>query len=83
MNDLQELQDAVIRTRAAYHAAKIALADATRNRFAIRKCCRCHSQIRTGHKWQFVTVKGVTTTAHRTCKYPDSYSDEQGKRLAK
>lgn len=80
---VEELKERVIKAKQAYDAAKAALYAATRNAFAIRKCRRCKRQIRSGHKWHFVTEKGVTMTEHRTCKYPDSYSDEQGARFAK
>lgn len=81
MNKLDELKQRVVKTRLAYQVAKQAYNEATKNAFAIRVCRNCKKQITVSHKWHFVTVKDVTMTEHRTCKYPDSYNDEQGKRL--
>ncbi len=83
LSDLDELTARVVAARDAYHAAKTALHDAKRNGLAIRKCRLCKKQIRSGHKFRFVTVKDCTMLEHRTCRYPDAYSDEQGKRLEK
>ncbi len=81
MPDIDELKARLIEARNAYHAARAALHDAQRNGLAIRSCRLCRKQIRTGHKWRFVNVKGNTLVEHRTCRYPDAYSEEQGKRF--